>query len=92
MFTELRDTPLTNAVVATIGGKTSIPAGIGTVKWTWKDDTGQNHTHHLTEVLYFPTSPVNILSITALADQLNDDHGTGIDTRRRSSRPYWNNH
>jgi hypothetical protein len=91
MFTELRDTPMTNTVVATIGGKTSIPTGIGTVKWTWKDDSGQEHTHHLTDVLYFPTSPVNILSITALADQLNDDNGTGIDTRRRTSRLYWDN-
>jgi hypothetical protein len=92
MFTKLRDTPLTNTVVATIGGKTSIPTGIGTVKWTWKDDAGQDHTHHLTDVLYFPTSPVNILSITALADQLNDDNGTGIDTRCRKSRLYWDNH
>ncbi len=55
MFTKLRDTPLTNTVVATIGGKTSVPTGIGTVKWTWKDDIGKEHTHFLTDVLFFPT-------------------------------------
>jgi hypothetical protein len=67
MFTELKETPSTNTVVATIGGKTSVPTSIGTVKWTRKDDIGKKHTHFLTDVLLFPTSPVNILSITALA-------------------------
>ncbi len=43
------------------------------------------------DVLYFPSSPVNILSITALATQLQDDDGTGIDTKRTSSRLYWDN-
>ena len=92
MFTELRDTPLTNTVVATIGDKTSVPTGIGTVKWTWKDHIGKDHTHYSTDVLFFLTSPVNILSITTLADQLNDDNGTGIDTKRRTSRLHWGNH
>jgi hypothetical protein len=32
---------------------------------------------------------VNILSITALATQLQDDEGTGIDTKRCKSRFYW---
>ena len=41
-------------------------------------------------VLYFPQSPVNILSITSLADQFNDDDGTGINTKRRKSHFYWN--
>ena len=33
---------------------------------------------------------MNILSITSLADQFNDDDGTGIDTKRRKSHFYWN--
>mgnify|MGYP001046712641 CR=1 FL=1 len=43
------------------------------------------------DVLYFPTSPVNILSVTGFADQLKDDKGTGIDTKRSTSRFYWQN-
>jgi hypothetical protein len=52
--------------VVTIGGKHNLPSGIGTVKWTWLDDQGNPHTHLLPNVLYFPTSPVNILSIEEL--------------------------
>jgi hypothetical protein len=40
----------------------------------------------LTDVLFFPTPPVKILSITAFADQLNDDNGTCINTKRRTSK------
>jgi hypothetical protein len=88
MFTDYRDA-VTTTHVATIGGRNSKPAGIGTVKWTWTDDAGNSHTHHLKDVLHFPTSPVNILSITELAKALNDDEGTGIDTKRMYSRFYW---
>ena len=75
--------------VATIGGNKNSSAGIGTVRWRWKDDNGQEHTVDVHDVLYFPQSPVNILSITALADQYKDDDGTGIDTKRSKSRFYW---
>ena len=68
--------------VATIGGKKNTSAGIGTVRWKWKDDDGVFHTFEIRDVLYFPDSPVNILSVTKFADQLNDDEGTGIDTKR----------
>ena len=88
MFTDYRDA-VTTTHVATIGGRNSKPAGIGTVKWTWTDDAGNSHTHHLKDVLHFPTSPVNILSITELAKALNDDKRTGIDTKRMYSRFYW---
>ena len=40
-------------------------------------------------MLYFPDSPVNILSVTRFADQLDDDEGTGINTRRSYSEFYW---
>ena len=33
---------------------------------------------------------MNILSITSLADQFNDDYGTGIKTKRSKSHFYWN--
>ena len=64
---------------------------MGTVKWTWKDDTGKSHTFKIQEVLYFPQLPVNILSVTRLADQFDDDEGTGINTKRSKSRFYWGN-
>lgn len=67
-------------VVATIGGKNSKPTGIGSVKWTWNDDEGASHTY-IMNVLYFPSSPVDILSISEFANQLKDDEGTGIDSK-----------
>ena len=75
--------------VATIAGQKSAAAAMGTVRWKWKDDDGKVHSYDIHDVLYFPTSPVNILSITGFADQLKDDEGTGIDTKRLKSRLYW---
>ena len=72
--------------VATIGGSKNSSAGMGTVNWRWKDDHGKSYTMKIKDVLFFPDSPVNILSITCLADQFNDDDGTGIDTKRTKSR------
>ena len=62
---------------------------MGTVRWRWKDDTGKQHTTDVHDVLLFPQSPVNILSITALAEQFNNDKGTGIDTKQSKSLFYW---
>ena len=87
MFLSFR--PISNGMVATIGGKLNRPSGIGTVKWTWKDDSGVPHTQELKDTLYFPKSPINIMSVTELARQLNDKEGTGIDTKMLHSRFYW---
>ena len=76
--------------VATIGGAKNSAAGMGTTRWYWKDDGGKQHTIDVDNVLYFPQSPVNILSITSLAYQFNDDDGTGINTKRSKSHFYWN--
>ena len=62
---------------------------MGTVRWRWKDDTGKQHTTDVHDVLLFPHSPVNSLSITALTEQFNDNEGTGIDTKRSKSLFYW---
>ena len=75
--------------VATVGGVKNSATGMGTVRWTWKDDNGRPHTYDIKNVLYFPQSPVNILGITVFADQLNDDEGTGVDTTRTKSKFYW---
>ena len=84
---ELR--PIESHKVATIGGKGHSPAGIGTVKWSWNDDCGHKHEYLVENVLFFPQSPINILSVTEFAKQLNDKEGTGIDTKQLRSRFYW---
>ena len=89
MYTEFTETR--KGFVATIGGKLNRPAGIGTVKWKWKDDDGIEHKNHLKKVLYFPHSPINIMSVTEFARQLDDEEGTGIDTKMKYSRFYWKN-
>ncbi|KAL7542834.1 hypothetical protein ACHAWF_007261 [Thalassiosira exigua] len=75
--------------VATIGGKGHPASGIGTVKWRWRDDTGQEYQYLIENVLFFPQSPINILSITSFAQQLKDTKGTGILTLQRSSKFFW---
>jgi hypothetical protein len=88
MFTELH--PIENPThVATIGGRNTLPSGIGKVKWSWSDDNGKKHEYTLEKVYYFPQSPVNILSIIEFAQQLKDEEGTGIDTKAFYSRFYW---
>ena len=82
--------PIDSCKVATIGGTDHRATGIGTVKASWQDDNGKSHTYELQNVLYFPDSPVNIISITAFANQLNDDDGTNIMTARHHSVFQWN--
>ena len=73
--------PDKSSQVATIGGKQNRPRGVGTVCWKWKDDGGKYHAFDIKNVLYFPDSPVNILSVTKFAAQLDDNEGTGINTK-----------
>ena len=75
--------------VATIGDKTLVPKGKGDLKIILKDDVGQSHELILKDALYFPTSPVNIISCTALAEQLNDENGTTIKTFWKHSIFEW---
>ena len=89
MFFTFNET--TAGLVVTIGGKLNQPAGIGTVKWTCKDDGGAVHTEQLENTLYFPKSPINIMSLTELAKQFNDEEGTGIDTKMNHLLFQWKN-
>ncbi len=84
--------PLEQHFVATIGGNKNNAAGIGTVRWKWKDDNGKMHTYDIKNILFFPQSPINILSITEFAEQFGDDGGTGITTICRKSTFFWNGH
>ena len=67
--------------MATIGVKGLISKGIGTVSWCWNDDEGQLHTNKFNGVPYFPCSPVNILSATALDEYMKDDEGTWVQKK-----------
>ena len=89
MFATFNET--TAGLVATIGGKLNQPGGIGTVKCTWKDDGDAVHMEQLENTLYFPKSPINIMSVTELAKQFNDEEGRGIDTKMNHSLFYWKN-
>ena len=71
MFVTFNET--TAGLVTTIEDKLNQPAGIGTVKWTLKDDGGAVHTEQLDNTLYFPKSPIKIMSVTELDKQFNDE-------------------
>ena len=79
----------TNQGVATIGGKGHHPSGIGTVRWIWREYSGKSHEYLVEDALFFPQSPINIISVTCFARQLNDLTGTGIDTKQLTSCFYW---
>ena len=68
--------------MATIGVTDVITKVIGAVSWSWTDGEGQLKANKLNNVLYFPDSPVNILSATALAESMKDDEGTWVVTKR----------
>jgi len=77
------------SVASTIGKDTQKPLGKATAQIAFKDDDGTTHSLLLQNAYYFPDSPVNILSVTALAHQLEDDTGTWIQTLRSSSIFTW---
>jgi hypothetical protein len=75
--------------VATVGGTDHRPTGVGDVSITWTDDSGKAYDITLKDALYFPDSPVKVVSVTSLADHFNDDEGTYIITKRRHSEFVW---
>eukprot|EP00957_Ditylum_brightwellii_P133134 10150694-Ditylum_brightwellii.AAC.1 len=78
-----------NIRVATIRGTDHKPEAIGTARVYWKDDKGNSHQYDLMKALYFPKIPVNIISITSLEDQLNDNEGTYIPPKWKYSVFFW---
>ena len=43
---------------------------VGTIKLSWKDDDQNSHEYLISNVLYFPQLPINILSIMEFSKQL----------------------
>ena len=75
--------------VMTVGSESLSPAGIGKVQVQWLDDDKQQYSVVLNDVLFFPNSPVNVISCTSLANQLDDSDGTWIQTKRHHSIFEW---
>ena len=62
--------------VETVGGVTN-EVGVGTVRWSWKDDDGKIHSFDLEGCRYIPDSKVNVLAVSRLGLQLQkSDQGT----------------
>ena len=80
---------LSNQQVATIGGRGHQHSGIATVKLIWCDNSGKSHKYLVEDVLLFPQYPINILSVTYFARQLNDLTVTGLNTQQLKYRFYW---
>ena len=78
-----------NQQFATIGGKLHRPSVIGTFKWMWHDDSRKSHEYLVEDVLFFLQSPINIMSVTFFAQQLNYLTGTCINTKQLQSHFYW---
>ena len=85
----LRPIPKHNAYVTTIGGSNHTPVAMGDVKTAWLDDNGRKHTHILKDALHFPQSPINIISVTALAEQFGDEEGTWACTKWKYTTFTW---
>ena len=64
----------------TIGNESSKPLGRGRVQISILDNSGVAQPVTLEDVLYFPNSPVNIVGVTKLAEQYDDQNGTWIQT------------
>ena len=62
-----------STAVSAVNGQSNLPTGCGDVPVEWTDDNGKVFKITLKNVLHFPNSPVKILSVVGLADQLKDE-------------------
>ena len=60
-----------NADVGTVVGSNP-PKGIGLARIQWEDNQGLHHEADLVDALYFPDSPVNVVSVTKLGIDRKD--------------------
>ena len=64
------------------------PSGIGTIQFNLQDDEGVNHLITLDNVLYLPSAPKNLISISQWASNRNDD--CEVTSREYFSAFKWN--
>ena len=78
-----------STAVSAVNGSSNVPAGCGDVSVSWNDDSGKEYSIILKNVLHFPHSPVKILSVVSLAEQLGDEYDTWILSRQKESIFTW---
>ena len=89
-FISYKSLPSDASPVGTIGDKPVYAAGIGAVRWSWKDDEGNTVTKVFQNVLHFPSSKVNLISITAFASRdLGHPEAASIQTWGDRSTFQW---
>ena len=64
------------------------PLGIGTIQFILQDDEGVDHLITLDNVLYLPSAPKNLISVSQWASNRKDN--CGIITREHFSVLKWN--
>jgi len=69
------------------------PVGVGDLNIGWRDDFGKYHGFVIPKVLHIPTSPVNILGVSAFSQAIGDyeQKGTRINSSGQDSIFSWNN-
>ena len=77
-----------NLFVQGIGGKTKV-TGYGTIKIRLIDDTGRKHDLLISNVLYVPESPTNLISPQKWSLSCEDKNGTGELTGGESTILFW---
>ena len=78
--------------IATAVGSGS-PVGIGSLRIGWDDDNGKFHEYIIKGVYHVPTSPVNILDLSAFSKSLGDydQKGIRINSSGQDSIFTWDN-
>ena len=69
--------PLSGVRIVAVGGEDFHLTHIGTASLSWKDDEGKLHDITTTDALCFPTSPVNVVSVSQLSLQQGDGVSNG---------------
>ena len=74
------------------GGTRHFKVWTGTIRWTWDDDEGKQHTFSIPKSYYIPEGNIRLLSPQHWAQTRpgNDKLGTGEDTNAHTTTLYWN--
>ena len=80
-----------NKLVKGFGGTHTSNLKIGTLKWSWLDDSGKMHTHYIENSYYSKMGGVRLLSPQHFSQVTNDLQGTGTKTNGVETILYWGN-
>ena len=80
-----------NKIIRSYGGNKSKPLQMGTLKWTWDDDSGKPHTFRITNSYFDPDGGVRLLSPQHWAQATGQPRNAGETTNGIECRLFWNN-